>query len=183
MSDQRLDDVLAAARGGQPWALRVLYDELAPQVYGYLRARGAAQPEDLTSEVFLAVLPRLGTVTGGVAGLRSLVFSVAHARLVDDLRYRSRRGPVVEYDPRRDQRSMPSSEDEALALLADDRVRDILSGLPDDQRNVMLLRVVNDLSLEQTAEAIGRSTGAVKQLQRRALLALRTRAHEGSVTR
>lgn len=166
-----------------PWALRVVYDELSPQVYGYLRARGAAEPEDLTSEVFLAVFPRLGTVTGGAAGLRTLVFSVAHARLVDDLRYRSRRLPTVEYDPRRDERSAPSSEDEALALLDNDWVREVLSDLPDDQRDVLLLRVVNDLSLEQTAEAIGRSTGAVKQLQRRALLALRARAEEGSVTR
>lgn len=183
MRDQRLDDVLPAARGGQPWALRVLYDELAPQVHGYLRARGASEPEDLTSEVFLAVFPRLGTVTGGAAGLRTLVFSVAHARLVDDLRYRARRSPTVEYDPGRDDRSAPSSEDEALALLADDRVREILGGLPDDQRDVLLLRVVNDLSLEQTAEAMGRSTGAIKQLQRRALLALRARATTGSVTR
>ena len=63
--DQRLDDVLPAAQAGQPWALRVLYDELAPRVHGYLRSRGAAEAEDLTSEVFLAVFPRLGTVTGG----------------------------------------------------------------------------------------------------------------------
>lgn len=147
---------------------------------GHLRARGAAEPEDLTSEVFLAVLPRLGTVTGGAAGLRTLVFFVAHARLVDDLRHRSRRSPTVEYDPRRDKRSTPSSEDEALALLSDDRVREVLSGLPHDQRDVLLLRVVNDLSLQQTAEAMG--TGAIKQLQRRALLALRARTEQGSAT-
>ena len=183
MSDQLLDEVLPAARGGQPWALRVLYDVLAPQVHGYLRARGAGEPEDLTSEVFLAVFPRLGTVTGGAAGLRTLVFSIAHARLVDDLRYRSRRQPTVEYDPRLDQRTAASSEDEALALLSDERVREVLGSLPDDQRDVLLLRVVNDLSLEQTAEAMGRSTGAVKQLQRRALLALRAHADQGSVTR
>lgn len=183
MSDHRLDDVLPAARLGQPWALRVLYDELSPQVHGYLRARGATEPEDLTSEVFLGVLPRLDTVTGGAAGLRTLVFSIAHARLVDHLRARSRRPSTVEYDPRRDERTAPSSEDAALALLADDRVREVLSGLPDDQRDVLLLRVVHDLSLEQTAQVIGRSTGAVKQLQRRAILALRARAEKGAVTR
>jgi RNA polymerase sigma-70 factor (ECF subfamily) len=115
--------------------------------------------------------------------LRTLVFSVAHARLVDDLRSRSRRAPSEEYDAHRDQRSSPSSEDEGLALLSNDRVRALLEGLPDDQRNVLLLRLVNDLSLEQTAQAIGHSTGAVKQLQRRALLTLRVRAEEGSVTR
>lgn len=181
MSEQRLDDVLGAAQAGQPWALQVLYDELAPRVHGYLRSRGAAEPEDLTSEVFLAVFPRLGTVTGGAVGLRTLVFSVAHARLVDELRRRSRREPTVEYDPQTDGRAAPSSEDEALALLATERVRELLAHLPDDQRDVMLLRIVSDLSLEQVAQAIGRSPGAVKQLQRRGLLALRAQVEEGRV--
>lgn len=180
MNEQRLDDVLGAAQAGQPWALRALHEELAPRVHGYLRARGAAEPDDLTSEVFLAVFPRLGTVTGGAEGLRTLVFSIAHARLVDDLRRRSRRKPTVEYDPHVDSRTAQSSEDEALALVATERVRELLAGLPDDQRDV-LLRIVSDLSLEQVATAIGRSQGAVKQLQRRGLLALRARAEEGRV--
>jgi DNA-directed RNA polymerase specialized sigma24 family protein len=90
--------VLVAAQCGEPWALRAVYDELAPRVRGYLTARGAAEPEDLTTEVFLAVFPRLPQVTGGPAGLRALVFSVAHARLLDDLRRRARRGPVVAYE-------------------------------------------------------------------------------------
>lgn len=182
MSDQQLDAVLRAAQQGQPWALRAVYDELAPRVHGYLRSRGAAEPEDLTSEVFLAVFPRLGSVTGGAAGLRTLVFSVAHARLVDDLRRRSRREPAVPYDPRTDPRTAPSSEDEVVGLIATDRVRELLAALPDDQRDVLLLRIVSDLSVEQVAQAINRSPGAVKQLQRRGLLALRAQAAEGRVT-
>jgi len=181
VSEQRLDDVLPAAQAGQPWALRVLYDELAPRVHGYLRSRGASEPEDLTSEVFLAVFPRLGTVAGGAAGLRTLVFSVAHARLVDDLRRRNRREPTVEFDAGSHDRQAPSSEDEALASLATDEVRELLARLPDDQRDVLLLRVVADLSLEQVAQAMGRSTGAVKQLQRRGLITLRTHVEEGGV--
>lgn len=182
MRDQELDAALVAAQQGQPWALRAIYDELAPRVRGYLRSRGADEPEDLTSEVFLALFPRLSSVTGGTAGLRTLVFSIAHARLVDDLRRRSRRQPTVEYDPRTDERSAPSSEDDALALLATDRVRDLLAVLPDDQRDVLLMRVVGDLSVEQVAQAMNRSPGAVKQLQRRGLLALRAHAEEGRVT-
>lgn len=180
--DQELDAALVAAQQGEPWALRAIYDELAPRVRGYLRSRGADEPEDLTSEVFLAVFPRLGSVAGGAAGLRTLVFSVAHARLVDDLRRRGRREPTVEYDAGSDRRSAPSSEDEALALLATDQVRELLAVLPDDQRDVLLLRVVSDLSVEQVAQAMNRSPGAVKQLQRRGLLALRSHAEEGRVT-
>lgn len=182
MRDQELDAALAAAQQGAPWALRAIYDELAPRVRGYLRARGAEDSEDLTSEVFLAVFPRLGSVAGGARGLRTLVFSVAHARLVDDLRRRSRRQPTAEYDARTDVRTTPSSEDEALALLATDRVRELLAVLPEDQRDVLLLRVVSDLSVEQVAQAMNRSPGAVKQLQRRGLLALQAHVEQGRVT-
>lgn len=168
-----LEDALPAAQSGQPWALRALYDELAPRVHGYLQTRGAREPEDLTSEVFLTVFSRLATVTGGAAGLRTLVFSVAHARLVDDLRRRSRRGDAVSYETWHDDRMTASTEDEAVDRVRTAEVRALLDGLPADQRDVLLMRIVGDLSLEQTAQAIGRSTGAVKQLQRRGLLALR----------
>lgn len=173
MNDALLDEVLPAAQAGEAWAVRRLYDDLAPRVLGYLRARGATEPEDLTSEVFLAVLPRLATVTGGAAGLRTFVFSVAHARLVDDLRKRSRRGPTAPYLPEDDPRASPSAEEEGLVSLQSARVRTLLETLVPDQRDVLVLRVLGDLTVEQVAEALGKSTGAVKQLQRRGLLALK----------
>ena len=177
------DDVLAAAAEGRGWALRTLYDELAPRVHGYLLSRGAAEPEDLTSEVFLAVFPRLSTVTGGRAGLRTLVFSVAHARLVDELRRRSRQPSVHALEPELDPRLSPSAEDEALEALGVQRALDLLARLPDAQREVLALRHVADLSIEQVAEVIGRSPGAVKQLQRRGLLALKELLAQEGVTR
>lgn len=173
-----LDDALHAAQSGQPWALRAVYEELAPRVHAYLRARGASEPEDLTSEVFLTVFSKLATVTGGAAGLRTLVFSIAHARLVDGLRRRSRRGDAVSYETWHDDRTAPSTEDEAIDRIGTAEVRALLEELPADQRDVLLMRIVGDLSLEQTAQAIGRSTGAVKQLQRRGLLVLRERLQE-----
>lgn len=182
MGGQRLDDVLPAAQLGAAWAISVVYEELAPRVQGYLRGRGAAEPEDLTSEVFLAVLPRLATVTGGAAGLRTFVFSVAHARLVDDLRRRARREPATTYDQAQDHRESVSAEQGALDRVATDAVRRVLAGLPDDQRDVLLLRLVADLTVEQVAEAIGRSPGAVKQLQRRGVLLLKAQLAEGRVT-
>ncbi|MGB8651252.1 MAG: sigma-70 family RNA polymerase sigma factor [Mycobacteriales bacterium] len=173
MSDQLLDDVLPAAQAGEAWALRAVYDELAPRVHAYLRARGAAEPEDLTSEVFLTVFPKLPTLTGGAAGLRTFTFSVAHARLVDDLRKRSRREPAVEYAAASDPRTAPSSEDDALDHVQTEQVRRLLATLLPDQRDVLVLRILADLTVEQVAEALGKSPGAVKQLQRRGLIALR----------
>jgi RNA polymerase sigma-70 factor (ECF subfamily) len=173
VSEQLLEDVLPAAQAGQAWALRAVYDQLAPRVHAYLRTRGAAEPEDLTSEVFLTVFPRLATVTGGAAGLRTFTFSVAHARLVDDLRKRGRREPSTPYDPDTDRRTSSSSEDDALVRLQTERVGRLLGGLVPDQRDVLSLRILGDLTVDQVAETLGKSAGAVKQLQRRGLLALR----------
>jgi RNA polymerase sigma-70 factor (ECF subfamily) len=137
MSEGVLEDVLPAAQAGEAWALRRVYEQLAPAVHGYLRARGADDPEDLTSEVFMTVFPRLGSVTGGVSGLRTFTFSVAHARLVDDLRRRSRRQPTKEYDVTTDPRVSPSAEDEALIGLQGERVLALLHTLGPDHRDVL----------------------------------------------
>jgi RNA polymerase sigma-70 factor (ECF subfamily) len=175
MDTRTLEDVLPAAQAGEAWALRRVYDELSPRVLGYLRARGAAEPEDLTSEVFLTVLPRLATVTGGAAGLRTFTFSVAHARLVDDLRARKRKAPPAEYVAADDPRTSASAEEEGLAGLQTQRVQQLLEALAPDQRDVLVMRILGDLTVEQVARSLGKSEGAVKQLQRRGLLALRAR--------
>ena len=176
------DDVVAAARRGDGAALRAVYEWLAPAVAGYLRAKGVGDPDALTSDVFLAVLPQLPGVTGGADGLRRLVFTVAHARVVDDLRRRARRGDASEYRPEHDTRTSESAESVAIANLGRDSVLRVLRQLPDDQREVLVLRFVADLSVEQVAEVMGRSAGAVKQLQRRALIGVRHALAERGVT-
>jgi RNA polymerase sigma-70 factor (ECF subfamily) len=176
------DEVVIAAQGGDADALRALYTWLSPAVHGYVRAKGVEDPEAVTSEVFLALFPRLASVQGGVAGVRKLTFAIAHARMVDDLRSRSRRPTAVPYDAAEDRRTVPSAEDEAHASRATDRVLEILGVLPADQREVLTLRIVADLSVDQVAEIIGRSSGAVKQLQRRALIAVRKALADRQVT-
>jgi len=151
----------------------LVYKTYASQVLGYLTARGVEDPEAAMQEVFLSVLPRLDTVHGGEGGLRTFIFSVAHARMVDDHR-RQRRSPAkLPFEPELDQREDTSAENEALQRISPAEVLGLLDGLPGDQREVLSLRLVGGLTLEQTAEAMGKSTGAVKQLQRRALLKLR----------
>jgi RNA polymerase sigma-70 factor (ECF subfamily) len=173
VSDVLLEELLPAAQAGEAWALRALYEQLAPRVHAYFRVRGASEPDDLTSEVFLTVFPRLAGLAGGAAGLRTFTFSVAHARLVDDIRRRNRRGPALPYEVGADPLTSEAAEAVALAGLEDARVRALLEGLRDDQRDVLVLRILGDLSLEEVAQALGKSTGAVKQLQRRGLIALR----------
>ncbi|RYP81870.1 sigma-70 family RNA polymerase sigma factor [Nocardioides guangzhouensis] len=172
MVDELTEEVLADAARGDQYALGVVYRALAPTVQAFLLAHGAEDPEDLTNEVFLHVLPRLSALKGGVAGVRTFVFSVAHARSVDEVRRRARRPRQAPYDPDRDRRAAASAEHDALDERAS-YLRDVLAQLNDGQRSVITLRVLADLSVGETARVLGRSPGAVKQLQRRGLLALR----------
>jgi len=172
-ADPRDSDLVVAAREGQPWALTEIWQRHAPAVTGYLRGRGAYEPEDMTSEVFLAVFERMPGFHGDDEALRSFVFTVAHHKMVDDLRRRTRRGESAAYDPDTDPRVASSAETLAMDALGDQQVDELLQTLSADQREVLLLRVVADLSLEQTASVLGKRVGAVKALQHRALAALR----------
>ncbi|MFE4833887.1 RNA polymerase sigma factor [Arthrobacter sp. NPDC056691] len=154
-----------------------VYREFSPAVLSYLRARGLEDPEGTTQEVFLALHPQLGQVRGGPKGIKSLVFSIAHARYVDEQRHRSKAPQTTGYDPEADPRSDPSAEDQVLASESTANVKALLGTLQQDQQEVLALRIVADLSLETTAEIMGKTPGAIKQLQRRALCRLRKLRH------
>ena len=164
--------VIGAARGGRPDAWDLLYRTFAPGVHGYLRMQGACEPEDLTSEVFLGVFRGIEAFKGDEAGFRSWVFVIAHRRLQDERRNRARR-PVTTDQPGTAERRTPSTEDDALRDLATDRVYACCAQLVPDQRAVLLLRILGDLTVDQVADVLGKSTGAVKQLQRRGLETIR----------
>jgi RNA polymerase sigma factor (sigma-70 family) len=169
-----LDSVVVAAARGEAAAMGALYDALSPRVCGFLRLRGAEDAEGLTNEVFVKVLPRLADVEGGYPGLRALAFTVAHGLLVDELRRRARQPVLQDYEAAHDRRTHPSAEDQALDRLGEGTALELLGLLPDDQRTVVLLRVLGELSMAETAAAVGRSEVAVKKVQAKALDALRT---------
>jgi RNA polymerase sigma-70 factor (ECF subfamily) len=152
-----------------------VYRTLAPAVVSYLRAHGIDDPEAVSQDVFIAVLPRIGGIRGGEDGVRTLIFSIAHARAVDHHRARARKPPTVVFEPAKDSRAVASAEELAVTRSGDDDILSILSLLSEDHREVLLLRVLADMPLERVATVMGKSVGAVKQLQRRALLALKDR--------
>ncbi len=171
------DDVLAAAQARAGWACTRLYESLAPAVAGYLRNQGVREPEDVTSEVFLAVFARLGSFAGTEAQFRSWVFTITHHRIVDDRRSAARRPApqsldALPPDGRENGWSEPA-EDDAIGRLGTERVQRVLAGLTPDQRDVLTLRVLADLTVDQVAAVVGKPPGAVKALQRRALATLR----------
>lgn len=165
-------DTVEAARAGDRAALEALYRELAPAVLGYLRAQGARDPEDLASETFVGVVRGLRRFRGDERDFRTWVFSIAHRRLVDDRRSLSRRRTAAVAPAEFPERAGGDVEDEALARLGDRWALEAVARLTGDQRDVLLLRVLADLPVEEVARILSKNQGAVKSLQRRALLAL-----------
>ena len=167
-----VDSVLDGARAGADWAWAAIYDELAPKVLGYLRGLGAAEPEDVTGEVFVQVVRDIHRFAGDERAFRAWVFTVAHHRFLDERRRSARRpvDPVAEVPEPRG--AADGAEHDVMRQLAGERVRELIGRLAPEQRAVLLLRIVGGLTVEEVAGAIGKRAGAVKALQRRGLAAI-----------
>jgi RNA polymerase sigma-70 factor (ECF subfamily) len=168
------DTVLSAAHRGSEWAWEILVRRLAPSLSRFFKVRGLPDPDAMVGEVFVDIARNLGTFDGDYAAFRSWVFVIAYRRMSDEWR-RLRRRPDETLTERLPEagRSAPSAEDEAMEALGADEAAKLLSGLTGEQRDVISLRVVAGLSLNETAHATGKRVSAVKALQRRALAALR----------
>ena len=177
------DRLLARAREGDELAWTALYDSLAGQLLGYLRGRGAPDPEDQLGETFLQVARDLGSFSGDEAGFRSWVFTIAHRRMLDAARSRRRR-PAVPLAPERlapvaealrsaDGAAAGGPADPLEAVADRELLVGLLERLTDEQREVVLLRFVADLDTATVGEVTGRSANAVAAITRRALATLR----------
>jgi RNA polymerase sigma factor (sigma-70 family) len=173
MSSERFTTLLEAARQGSEAAWQELYEGLAPVVLGYLRANNAPDPEDVLSEVFLQVARDISSFEGEEPGFRSWVFTIAHHRLIDARRHSARRPVDLSPDPPEPSARAVDAADEALARIGVEEVHRVLALLSDDQRAVLLLRVLADMSIDDVAKAVGKRPGAVKALQRRGLAAVK----------
>jgi RNA polymerase sigma factor (sigma-70 family) len=174
MFGEDFPQVLAAARLGAEWAWTALYGDLVPSVRGYVRARGAAEPDDVVGEVFLQVVRDLERFEGGEREFRAWLFTIGHHRLVDAHRREVRR--PVQVAPNRvleDAGDIGDVEDDAIAGLTVARVRELIGRLSPEQQDVLLLRLFGDLTTPEIATIVGKRSGAVKALLRRGLATLR----------
>jgi RNA polymerase sigma-70 factor (ECF subfamily) len=178
MHPDQLDALVDAARAGGAWAFERLWRELAPGVSGYLRGRGTPDADDVTSEVFLAAFQQIGAFDGDGLKFRSWLFTIAHHKGVDALRRTGRTPNNEPYLPELDPRLTESAEAAAITGIESDQIRQLLATLTTDQADVMLLRVLGGLTVTEIAELTGRTPGAVKQLQRRAVGQLQRRLAE-----
>lgn len=166
--------LLAAARRGDDEAWRVLYEQHAPAVLGYLRAQRAPLPEDLLGEVWLQAVRDLGRFDGDAGGFRGWLFAIAHHRLLDARRTTARRPLEVDGNGLLEAvgGEQPGAADQ---VEAEQQLNRLLDGIPERQRSVLYLRFVLDLPQRDVARALGVSTPAMKMLQARALRSLRAR--------
>ena len=171
--------MIGAAKEGAEWAWTRLYEDLAPSLLGYVRVRGATNPEDLVGEVFVQLARNLPNFSGDATSFRSWVFTIASptkgAERHAALRSRSLTHLTFPGTSQRAQRTPPRD-------IGTESVMALLGNLTLDQRNVLALRVIADLSLEETAGVLDKEVRAVKQLQRRALVSLRKEIDRGAVT-
>lgn len=180
--DPTTSDVIEAAKRGSESAWEQIYGTLAGPVTGYLRSRGAVDPEDLSSEVFYQVARDIHRFEGDADKFRSWVFVIAHRRLIDARRTASRRPVLVDDGGAQFDEEGGDVEEEVMANLGTTWAKQVFESLTDEQQQVLSLRIVADLSLEDTAAVMGKRVGAIKALQRRALTAVKARLTEGGVS-
>ena len=167
--DPDLPDVLAAQRDRAAFA--ALYRRYVERVYGYCfyLLGDHHDAEDATERTFVAALGAIERYRDEGATFRSWLFRIAHNQLANALRARGRdRTAPLDALP-----EMGANEHDPgrLAGIADDarRLRAAMGRLSDDRRQVVVLRFVDGLTTSEVAAVLGRSAGAVRVLQHRAL--------------
>ncbi|MDX1468138.1 MAG: sigma-70 family RNA polymerase sigma factor [Acidimicrobiia bacterium] len=180
MTNEVFDSILDAARTGADWAWRKFYEDLAPRLNSYLRLRGAEDPEGLVGEVFLEAARAISSFEGDERGFRSWLFTMAHSRLIDERRRRTRRKTApADLSDLAHVADDQDVEGEVLRHLASERLTQLFSVLTPDQRDVLTLRIIADLSVAETAAVLGKSAGSVKVLQHRGLRRLKQLEQKG----
>ena len=170
MRDERL--LLERAREYDPEALGEIYDGYSEKIYHYIyRYLGEARlAEDLTAEVFLKLLEAIKASQGPRTHLSAWLYRVAHNLVVDHFRRR----PQEESLPLEEE-LVAAPEDVTVVVekkLAQQQLRAAISHLTPDQQQVIVLKFVEGLSNAEVGQVLGKTKGAVKSLQHRALDAL-----------
>jgi RNA polymerase sigma-70 factor (ECF subfamily) len=167
------EDVLAAARRGDEDAFRSLYRDVQPKLLRYLQVLVGADAEDVASDAWLQIARDLGSFRGDVDGFRGWATTIARNRALDHLRRQQRR-PVV-HGTVEDVAEPAGPEDTAQAAVdsvGTDAALALIAGLPRDQAEAVLLRVVVGLDAKAAAKVLGKRPGAVRTAAHRGLRTL-----------
>lgn len=174
VTTEAFESVLAAAQTGAEWAFGSLYDDYNPRLLRYFAARASGAADDLAADTWLGVASRLGSFEGDEQQFRSWLFTIAHRRLVDHWRQRAHDDVALAAGQGIVERGCGPGggdpEDLVLGVAsAQAAARRIAAVLSPDQAEVVLLRVLGGLDIDQVAEILGKRPGTVRVLQHRAL--------------
>ncbi|HWA66080.1 MAG TPA: sigma-70 family RNA polymerase sigma factor, partial [Mycobacteriales bacterium] len=169
-----LDDALRRARAGDEEGFAELWRALQPPLLRYLRVRSRTSYEDVAAETWLQVVRDLSSFVGNAEGFRAWVFTVARHRAVDAARAAAARPSVLVPDVDEVGRhpAAAGADLEALEQMSTDRALALVSALPREQAEMVMLRVVAGLDVPVVARIVGKSPGAVRVSVHRGLRAL-----------
>src|SRR5689334_5198690 len=169
------DELIRLAQAGDGAAFGQLYDRYLPSIYRYTYSKTSSRSaaEDLTSETFLRAFRAIARRPRAQLNFAAWLVTIARNVVIDHHRSGWSRLAVVtdEVDPQVDESIGP--EPAALASVGEASLRGAVDRLPDDQRECLMLRFFAGLSISETAAAMDRTDGAIKQLQFRATNRLR----------
>jgi RNA polymerase sigma-70 factor (ECF subfamily) len=170
----RLRALVDLAKEGDAEAFGQLYDHYVTGVFRFVYYRvGSRQlAEDLTSETFVRGLRAIQRFNWQGKDFGAWLTTIARNLVADHFKSsRSRLEIVTETIPE-GKTHATSPEQEVLALISNEMLFEAVNALPPEQRDCILMRFIQGLSIAQTAASLGRSEGAIKQLQLRAVRSL-----------
>ena len=170
----RIAGLVALAQQGDGEAFGQVYDAYVDSVYRYLyyRVGSHALAEDLTSETFLRALRRIDSFTWQGKDIGAWFTTIARNLVADHVKSSRFKLEVTTADMLDADRADEGIEDEVLGRLQSAALLDAVRKLKPEQQECVVLRFLQGLTVAETAEVLGRSDGAVKQLQLRAVRAL-----------
>ncbi|GGW31206.1 MULTISPECIES: RNA polymerase sigma factor [Streptomyces] len=168
--DGELGAAVARAQDGDESAFAVAYRIVQPGLLGYLRGIVGDDAEDVASDAWLEIARDLGRFKGDGAGFRGWTATIARHRALDHLRrLRVRpRASALEQDVL-DLPGPHDTHDQVVESLSTERALDLVRGLPPDQAEAVLLRVVVGLDGPAAARVLGKRPGAVRTAAHRGL--------------
>lgn len=173
---QELDmELVKLAQAGDAEAYGQLYERYSPAVFRFLFAHidDRLDAEDLTEDVFIRIWRSLPGYRHQGIPFVAYVFRVARNRLIDYYRRSKRSKDHVSLEDVVIRDGLPDPSEIVGDGLEHQEIQALMADLRDDYRMVLTLRFMGDLSPDETAEVMGRTSGAVRVLQHRALAALR----------
>jgi RNA polymerase sigma-70 factor (ECF subfamily) len=168
--DGELGAAVARAQDGDEAAFAVAYRIVQPGLLGYLRGIVGDDAEDVASDAWLEIARDLGRFKGDGAGFRGWTATIARHRALDHLRRQKvrPRSTATEQDVL-DLPSAHSTHDQALEAISTEHALELVRGLPREQAEAVLLRVVVGLDGPAAARVLGKRPGAVRTAAYRGL--------------